>query len=271
MEAVCFVASYEEACAGVVLVTVGSGAVVQVGRVVAVAVFYEGHDSIGVGFMVGAADEAEVAVEALGVDVGARVGAEIVSAQDDVGCEFGFDFVLFPRCEGAVVGVAEGEVSCVVEAADGRSAFFRDEFGIRVKGGLVVFRDVEDDGIGVLLVDAYLVQDEARVDGFVEAWHHVVGGAVGSKALGVVNDVDVFARAEFGGLLDARLDGGVADVGRVGDGEQGFIGDCVFRDVEVEVLEIVQVLYGVVFGVHVESVVLAGSLAVAAVEAHHGA
>ena len=85
-----------------------------------------------------------------------------------------------------------------------------------------------------------------------------------------MDEVDDLARTDLRVVVDASCDGGAADVGVVCDFNHRFPCRCAFGDIEIEVLEVAQVTDGISFIIHIQGVVLAFGLAVAAVKAHDG-
>ena len=179
VEAVSLVSSDEQASTDVALITVTACAIIEMARVVAVAIFDEGHDRICMVASVVLADEAYICIDAVRIDVGARVGAQVVTTHGNERRKGTFQAVFFlisgnstgkPICRSKICPVKQGTYSSCPA--------FGYEFRIRRKGTDGGINRRNNQGRRALFFDNCRTSNKACINGFSRISGHIVRNAV---------------------------------------------------------------------------------------------
>jgi len=136
-------------------------------------------------FLAGPFDEAQVGVETVRINVGTRVGTQVVAAYYQVGREVTFGGgIAVPDSECAVVGGSSGKVTAGINEVHCCGPVFGKELRVRVQGRLCAFADADDHGVIVLLPNGNLTLQEGRISEDVFAVQHGVRGACILQSMG---------------------------------------------------------------------------------------
>ena len=178
--------------------------------------------------------------------------------------------LFLPRREGRFKAVRGRNIGAARYGRSRAGLLRRNDFCIVADDRFAVFRNVENDRVGILFFYEHFPLQECAVCDDILACHDAVRRIVRINWLiAVMNQVDDLARTKLCRTVYAGIDGRAVYVGITRYFQHSFSCICIFRDVEIEGLEIAQVFDGISLGVKVERIICAFSLAITAVKAHH--